>query len=68
MQVKKIHSMQWANPEHTYVLLVADTNTGDNEHIATPYNEESIIWDAVRAFSVEQISEYVAPPTVENQM
>lgn len=64
MQVKKIHNMQWADPEHKYVRLVADTDSGDNETIGTPYGEASIIWAAVQAFPVNQIAEYV-PPVVE---
>lgn len=55
MQVFKIHEMRWANEDKAFVYLVADTNTGNNELISTPYNEESIIWDAVRAFPVEDI-------------
>ena len=62
IEVKKIYEMKWATEEKTYVILIADTNTGDGEEIATPYSEESIIWDAVRAFPVDQIGEYVAPP------
>jgi hypothetical protein len=65
MQIKKIHSMRWATPEKTFVGLVADTDTGDNESIGTPYSPESIIWDAVREFPVEQISDYVEPPAIE---
>lgn len=59
--------MQWATTEKTCVFLVADTDTGDNEYISTPYSVESIIWDAVRAFPVEQISEYV-DPFIEEQL
>lgn len=67
MEIKKIHSMHWATPDKAYVGLVADTNTGNNESIGTPYSEESIIWDAVKAFPVDQIGEYVAPPPEEVQ-
>lgn len=62
MEIKKIHSMKWATEDNSYVVLVADTDTGDNEEIATPYSEESIIWESVRAFPVEQIQPYVPPP------
>lgn len=55
MQVFKIHEMRWGNEDKTFVYLVADTNTGNNELISTPYNEESIIWGAVEAFPVEDI-------------
>ena len=61
MEIKKIHSMRWATPDNTFVCLFADTDTGNNEEIATPYGELSIIWDAVRAFPIDQISEYVEP-------
>ena len=61
MEIKQIHSMFWADADHTCVGLVADTNTGTNETIATPYNETSIIWNAVKEFSVDQITEYVGP-------
>jgi hypothetical protein len=60
MEIKKIHSMTWSE-DGIYVVLFADTNEGDNLQIATPYNETSIIWDAVRAFPVDQIQPYVAP-------
>jgi hypothetical protein len=62
MEIKKIYSMHWATPDNTYVGLIADTDTGNNEDIGTPYNETSIIWDAVRAFPVDQITPYVPPP------
>ena len=61
MEIKKIHSMRWATPDNTFVCLFADTDTGNNEEIATPYGELSIIWDAVRAFPIDKISEYVEP-------
>lgn len=59
MQVFTIHEMRWANTEQTSVYLVADTSTGNGELIGTPYNAESIIWDAVRAFPVENIQPMV---------
>jgi hypothetical protein len=69
MQIKKIHSMRWATEDKTFVGLIADTDTGNNESIGTPYNEASIIWDAVKAFPVNQIEEYVEPPPViENEL
>ena len=61
MQIKLIHSMCWGNADHTAVGLNADTDTGINEEIGTPYDATSIIWDAVRAFPVGDIVEYVAP-------
>ena len=57
--------MRWATPDNTFVGLIADTDTGDNESIGTPYDETSIIWDAVRAFPAEQITPYVEP-VIEN--
>jgi hypothetical protein len=61
MEIKKIHSMRWATPDSSYVVLTADTDTGDNEEIATPYSEESIIWGAVSAFPAAEIGPYVEP-------
>jgi len=61
MQIKIIHSMRWATPDHTFVSIVADTDTGNNESIGTPYDSTSIIWDAVQAFPIDQIDEYVDP-------
>ena len=60
MQIKKIYSMKWSE-DNSYVILIADTDTGDNEEIATPYSEESIIWDAVKTFPVNEIQ----PPQSE---
>ena len=62
--------MRWALEDKSYVVLIADTNTGNNEEIATPYGETSIIWESVQAFPVEEIAAYVAPvieeqPTVQ---
>ena len=57
--------MRWAAPDNTFVVLIADTNTGNNEEIATPYDETSIIWNAVRSFPVDQIAEYIEP-IIEN--
>ena len=64
MQVFKIHQMRWVNEEKSFVSLVADTNTGSHEQICTPYGEESIIWDAVMSFPLDQI-EPMEIPTVE---
>ena len=61
IQITQIHSARWANPEHTMVLLVADTNTGNSEQISTPYSQESIVWQWVQDFPAEQIGEYVEP-------
>ena len=54
--------MRWATPDHTFVVLFADTDTGNNEEIGTPYNGTSIIWEAVQAFPVNEIAAYVEPP------
>jgi hypothetical protein len=59
MEIKKIHSMRWATADNTFVCLIADTGTGNNEQIGTPYGNTSIIWEAVQAFPVDQIAEYV---------
>jgi hypothetical protein len=61
MIINKINSMTWGNKEHTVVSLLADTNEGNNLSIGTPYDTSSIIWDAVQAFPVDQIAEYVEP-------
>ena len=52
--------MRWATENKSYVVLFADTDTGNNEEIATPYGVDSIIWDSVKAFPVDEIAEYVA--------
>jgi hypothetical protein len=68
MEIKNIHSMRWALQDKSYVVLIADTNTGNNEEIATPYGEASIIWDAVRTYPIDQIGDYVVPQLeVESQ-
>jgi len=61
MQIKQIHSMRWATPDQAFVVLFADTDTGNNEEIGTPYNGTSIIWEAVQAFPVNEIAAYVEP-------
>lgn len=66
MQIKKIHSMKWATEDKTFVCLIADTDTGDNEQIGTPYGTDSIIWDAVRAYPVDQIQPYQSPDNVQD--
>ena len=53
--------MRWATPDQTFVVLFADTDTGNNEEIGTPYNGTSIIWEAVQAFPVNEIAAYVEP-------
>lgn len=58
MQVSKIHSMRWGDEARQCVILRADTDTGINEEISTPYNAESVIWDAVQAFPASQIGAY----------
>lgn len=60
MDIIQIHSMCWANPEHTAVQIYADTDTGTNESIGTPYDTSSIIWEKVSAFPISEITEYVA--------
>jgi hypothetical protein len=62
MVVTKIYYMYWDNPEHTTVGLLADTNEGDNLLIGTPYNDTSIIWDAVSAYPEDQILDNPPPP------
>lgn len=66
MQIKEIYSMRWATPDQTFVVLVADTDTGNNEEIGTPYDSTSIIWEAVQAFPVTEIAAYVEPEHEEN--
>ena len=61
MQITKIYSMWWGDESKTSVGLIADTNEGTNQTIGTPYGTSSIIWDAVRAYPVDQIAEYVPP-------
>jgi hypothetical protein len=58
MKIKQIHSMFWANPEHTAVGLNADTDEENNLIIGTPYDGTSIIWEAVQAYPVDQIFEH----------
>lgn len=67
MEIKKIHSMRWATADKAYVGLIADTDTGDQESIGTPYGPDSIIWDAVKEFPVDQIAEYSAPVPLEEE-
>lgn len=61
MEIKKIHSVTWGNVDHTGVVLIADTDTGDNQTIGTTYGPESIIWDTLKTFPVDQIAPYVEP-------
>ncbi len=58
MIVYNIHSMSWGNLEKTGVVLVADTNEGKNLTIATPYSEDSIIWEWVKEFPQDQIADF----------
>ena len=67
MQINLIKQMRWANPSKTYVMLVADTDEGENLEISTPYSSESIIWSAVQAYATESIQEYVEPEPVASQ-
>ena len=64
MQVFKIYQMRWVNEEKSIVSLVADTDTGAQEQIFTPYSAESIIWNEVLSFPPEQI-EPMEIPTLE---
>lgn len=66
MQITKIHSMWWGDADNTSVGLIADTDQGINLTIGTPYDTTSIIWDAVHAFPVDQIADYVAPAFEES--
>jgi hypothetical protein len=66
MKINTIKQMIWANAEQTYVELVADTDEGNDLRIATPYNDQSIIWEPVREFDVEMIEPYVVPVEVED--
>jgi hypothetical protein len=61
MEIKNIYSMRWATQDKSYVVLFADTDSGNNEEISTPYGEESIIWHAIKEFPLDQIQSYVAP-------
>jgi hypothetical protein len=61
INIKTIHSMRWGSAAHDVVVLDADTDTGDHEQIGTPYDETSIIWEAVSAFPVDQIQPFVPP-------
>lgn len=61
MEIKKIHSMKWATQDKSFVVLIADTDTGNNEEIATPYGPDSIIWSAVQDYPKEEIIDYVVP-------
>lgn len=62
MHVYKIHRMTWTNADKVRVVLIADTDTGEREEISTPYDATSIIWDAVKAFPVENIA---SAPNIE---
>lgn len=59
INIHLIRTMAWANEDQSLVLLCADTDTGQGESIMTPYSEESIIWEAVKAFPVDQIEPFV---------
>lgn len=50
--------MWWGDAAKTSVGLVADTDQGNELTIGTPYDVTSIIWSAVQAFPVAQITEY----------
>ena len=61
MNIITIHTMWWGDADRTVVGLIADTDEGTNLKIGTPYGTSSIIWEAVQAFPVNQIAEYVEP-------
>lgn len=61
MIILQIHSMFWADEAQTCVGLIADTDTGTEQLIGTPYDETSIIWADVSVFPVEEIAAYVPP-------
>lgn len=62
MKITQIKKMWWGDEAQTVVGLVADTSDeGTDLQIGTPYDETSIIWEAVQAFPQNQIEAYVAP-------
>ena len=61
MEIKKIHSMQWAANDKTVVAVIADTDEADNVLIGTPYSEESIIWATIKEYPVQNILDYEPP-------
>lgn len=62
MNIITIHSVSWQTPDHKLVLIVADTDEKLADEIWTPYSNESIFWEELSVFPIDQISEYVAPP------
>jgi hypothetical protein len=62
MIITQIKSMQWMDANKQLVSLIADTSDeGLNLEIGTTYGPESIIWEAIRVFPIDQIKAYVAP-------
>lgn len=59
MQINLIKKMAWANPEQSYVTLVADTDEGNDLQICTPYGTDSIIWGPVQTYDASLIEAYV---------
>lgn len=58
--------MWWMDPNKQLVALIADTSDeGPNLEIGTTYSDESIIWEALQAFPVEQIEPYTEPVVTE---
>lgn len=61
MEIGNIVTMKWGDASKTGVIVETD----DGQLIGTPYSEESIIWDKVQAFPVDQIADpdpIVEPP------
>lgn len=62
MHISKIYEMTWADSAKTTVHVVADTDTGQRENIWTPYSADSIIWNDVKQFPIEDIQ----PPVISD--
>lgn len=60
--------MYWADETQTTVGLVADTDEMSNALIGTPYSEESIIWEWIKEFPVDQIDAYEKHIPVPNKV
>lgn len=60
MIIENIHSIQWLNANKTSVRVIADVkDEGEHLTIATPYSDESIIWQWVKEFPETKIEEYI---------
>ena len=53
----EIETMRWADADQTGVII----KTTDRRIISTPYNGDSVLWDKIQAFPVEQIGAYTPP-------